>query len=307
MVPVTLIAGFLGAGKTSLLNHVLRQPHGLRLAVLVNDFGALNIDAELLEDTGEEILALQNGCICCSLSAGLLATVSAVIRRTDPPDRILIEASGISDPAEIAQTLAEPELQPYAPLDGVVTLVDAGTAPDMTGDVLRLTERQIGMASLVVLNKSDLAGEAELEKTRSWIRSLTGAPLTQTQHGALDLGALLGLGVQEADPRSHHAAPEFESFSIEVQDPLPLERIHALLTALPPGVLRAKGVLNLREKPDHRCILQAAGQGSATLTVGPAWGDTPPASRLVLIGLKGTVRKPAVERFLHSRETCSAS
>lgn len=297
MVPVTLIAGFLGAGKTSLLNHVLRQPHGLRLAVLVNDFGALNIDAELLEETGEEILALQNGCICCSLSAGLLATVSAVLRRPDPPDRILIEASGISDPSEIADTLSETELQPYAPLDAIVTLVDAGATSIFDGDVQRLAERQVGMASLVVLNKSDLADAIALDSIEARIRGLTQAPIIRTQHGALDLAALLGLGLR-GTVGAAPPPPEFESFSIELPEPLPLERVHTLLRALPRGVLRAKGVLNLREKPDHRCVLQASGQGRATLTVGAPWGDAPPASRLVFIGLKGAIQKTAVERLL---------
>lgn len=297
MVPVTLIAGFLGAGKTSLLTHVLRQPHGLKLAVLVNDFGALNIDAELLEDTGEEILTLQNGCICCSLSAGLLATVSAVIRRPDPPDRILIEASGISDPAEIVETLSQPDLQPYAPLDGVVTLVDAQAAPSLEGEVQRLADRQIGMASLVVLNKSDLAAPEDLAGMAAHVARLTGAPVLRTTHGAVDMAALFGLGLRDA-PEGHVPPPEFESISVEIAAPLALERVHALLASLPRSVLRAKGVLNLREKPAHRCILQATGQASATLTVGAPWLDAPPASRLVFIGLKGAIRKSAVERML---------
>lgn len=167
MVPITLVTGFLGAGKTTLLSRVLSDPQGLRVAVLVNDFGAVNIDAELLRDTGEEILSLENGCICCSLSQGLLATVSKVLRRCDPPDRILIEASGVSDPFEIVETLADPALWDYAPLDGVVAVVDAEAMANPAPEVVSLARRQVACAGLVLLNKMDLAGTGG--SARAWV------------------------------------------------------------------------------------------------------------------------------------------
>jgi G3E family GTPase len=179
MVPVTLVTGFLGAGKTTLLSHVLRDPQGLRLAVLVNDLGAVNIDAEILREAGEDIVPLENGCICCSLSQGLLATVTKVLRRPDPPDRILIEASGVSDPFEIAETLADPELRPYAPLDGVVAVVDAERMRDPDPEILPLARRQVACAGLVLLNKVDLAEGGD--SAHAWVRSVSGSvPIVTT-------------------------------------------------------------------------------------------------------------------------------
>jgi G3E family GTPase len=283
MIPVTLVTGFLGAGKTSLLNHVLREPHGLRLAVLVNDFGAVNIDAELLRESGEEILALENGCICCSLGAGLLATLSRVVRRADPPDRILVEASGVSDPAEIAATLADPELRPYAPVDGIVTVVDAETAPALVEDSLLLAQRQVAMAGVVVLNKTDLA--PEIDRARAWVRELVPkARLIEARHSRVPLGALVGRGESGISLNDAIGTPHaFESVTLKVACPIPLRNLHSLLALLPAGVLRVKGVLDLTEQPRHRSILQMSGR-RATITVGSSWGEARPSSHIVFIG-----------------------
>jgi len=287
MVPVTLVTGFLGAGKTTLLSHVLRDPQGLKLAVLVNDLGAVNIDAEILRESGEDIVPLENGCICCSLSQGLLATVTKVLRRPDQPDRILIEASGVSDPFEIAETLADPELRPYAPLDGVVAVVDAERMRDPDPEILPLARRQVACAGLVLLNKVDLArGGAE---ARAWVRSVSETvPALDTEHAAVPLPALFGIGLKGNAAAEGAAVPSFESTTFTSTRPVLLRRLHALLAALPRGVVRVKGVLDLVEKPGYRCLLQVSG-GQATVTVGQPWGDDKAETRLVLIGLPGSL------------------
>jgi G3E family GTPase len=275
--------------------------------VLVNDFGAVNIDAELLRESGEEILALENGCICCSLGAGLLATLSRVVRRADPPDRILVEASGIADPAEIAATLADPELRPYAPLDGIVTVVDAAASSGLDASSRALADRQTAMASLVVLNKLDLAADPALARARA-MQLAPLAALIETSYGRLPLASIIDLGgAPGADAAMMTTAPEFESVSVETPVPIPLRRIHALLQALPRGILRVKGSVNLVEKSQHRTSLQVA-SGRATLRVGAAWSGSRPETRLIFIGQRDIPDATTLRSLLVSAvtEVCDA-
>ena len=293
MIPVTLITGFLGAGKTSLLNHLLANADGARIAVVVNDFGAVNIDARLIERRDGDVVTLENGCICCSLSDGLVASVAALVRRSVPPEHIVIETSGISDPIEIARALADPELQSYAPLDGVVTLVDAEGVTSLDGASLELARRQVAAADLVLLNKVD-GLDAEAQRAASdWVRGVSPAvQIVQTTHARVPTQAVLGLGGTLL-ALGAHAAPvqgveSFESLTLECAAPVPMARLHALLAALPRAVLRVKGVVNVEEKPEHRCILQATAR-RATLSVGAPWALEPATTQIVFIGLKGSI------------------
>ena len=299
VVPVTLVTGFLGAGKTTLLSHVLRDPQGLKLAVLVNDLGAVNIDAEILREAGEDIVSLENGCICCSLSQGLLATVAKVLRRPDPPDRILIEASGVSDPFEIAETLADPELSPYAPLDGVVAVVDAERMSDPDPEILRLARRQIACAGLVLLNKVDLARGGDA--AHAWVRSVSrSVPIVKTEQATVPLQTLFGTGLNVDTIREGVGMPSFESTTFRSTRPISLRRLHTLLGDLPRGVVRTKGILNLVEKPGYRCLLQVSGS-QATVTVGEPWREDEAETRLVFIGLSGSLD---ARRIADGLETC---
>jgi len=300
-IPVTIVTGFLGAGKTSLVNHLLTAPHGLRVAVLVNDFGAVNIDVELIARRDGEIVSLENGCICCSLADGLLAAAVRVLRLPQPPDRIVIETSGVSDPFEVARTFADPELQPYAPLDGVVTVVDAELGPTLAGAEAALARRQIAASDIVLLNKTDLIDDAGRLRARDWVgASAPRARLLETVRAAAPVELLMDIGGDALDlagdaagtgPECHahpHDAPPFDSAVYESEAPISYARLRNALAAMPATVFRAKGLLYVAEKPDHRLILQATGR-RAELTVGEPWGDAPRRSCLVFIGSRGGV------------------
>lgn len=290
MVPVTIVTGFLGAGKSSLMNHVLSNADGRRIAVLVNDFGAVNIDAALIRGRDRDVIALENGCICCSLADGLVAAVASVLRRDDPPDHILIETSGVSDPVEIVRALEDPELARHAPLDGIVTLVDPLGFPVLEDEALRLGTRQIQVADLVLLNKADLCEEAELRLVEDRVRGIAPqARLLRTRQGALPLELLFGIDRAGADVTGLQPLPaaleSFASTVLNAREPVPYAALERMLAGLPTSVFRVKGEVDLAERPDNRCILQATGT-RATLVVGDAWDDDTPRTRLVFIGKK---------------------
>ena len=306
-VPVTLITGFLGAGKTTLVNAMLRNADGLRLAVVVNDFGAVNIDAELIEGTAEEVISLKNGCICCSLTGGLLAAISGILRRSDPPDAIVIEGSGVVDPLEVARALADPELQRYAPLDGIVAIVDAAGFAELDGEALALAERQVGAADLVLLNKTDLVDHRLLGAAEVRLKALApGIRIVRCANAQVPLSVLLGLAGSEAvtgfachqaNGASIRANEAFESIVIERSEPVGMQRLHRLLSRLPERVYRVKGILHLEERPGTRCILQATGRRAA-ITIGAPWHDELPDSRIVFIAAKGVLDRSLIEALL---------
>lgn len=304
-VPVTILTGFLGAGKTSLLNHILTGGHGKRIAVLVNDFGAVNIDAELITNKDEEVVSLANGCICCSLSDGLLMAAVRLVRRDPPPEHILIETSGIADPFQVAQTFADPELQPYAPLGGVVTVVDAELGPALTDEMLSLARYQVVAADVVLLNKMDLVDEIGRQRAHEWVQELAPrARILEVTHGRAPLELILGIGgVSElpdrdaAAPHHHHTEPPFDTYTYVSDEPLSMHRLHDTLRNMPKTIFRAKGIMNLSEKPGHPLILQSTAS-RATLTVGEAWGEREPVTQIVFIGSQGGVDSRWLEEQL---------
>ncbi|MGB5424420.1 MAG: GTP-binding protein, partial [Desulfobacterales bacterium] len=154
-IPVTLIGGFLGAGKTSLLNHVLSENHGVRAAVLVNDFGAVNIDAKLVVGVEGETVSLANGCICCTIRDDLIGACLGLLKRPEAPEHLLIELSGVSDPVPVLNTFMETELGALFSLSSTLAVVDAEQFPRMEREMSDLVHVQIAAADMVVINKVD--------------------------------------------------------------------------------------------------------------------------------------------------------
>jgi len=205
-IPLTVIGGFLGAGKTSLLVHWLQQTQGQRIAVLVNDFGAINIDAELLSESNSDTIALSNGCVCCQIGGDLSQALLQVLDKPQPFDAIVIEASGVSDPWPIAQiALADKRLS----LHGVLVVVDAAAVRAHAADPLLQDSllRQLRAADLLVLNKTDLCSVDEIQACTTWLHETVGpVPCLQSQHGQLPL-ALLQTDWEPASAAAFDAAP----------------------------------------------------------------------------------------------------
>jgi G3E family GTPase len=176
VTPVTVLTGFLGAGKTTLLNRILNGDHGLRIAVLVNDFGSINIDADLVVgvESGGDVISLANGCICCNIRDDLLAAVMQVIERPEGPEYIVLEASGVAEPSGIAVTFLDARLRDRIRLDSIMCVVDASqvfAAPE----TMELKLRQIAFADMLILNKADLVSRDDAHQGLAR-RSLPSVP-----------------------------------------------------------------------------------------------------------------------------------
>ncbi|MGB0581419.1 MAG: CobW family GTP-binding protein [Limisphaerales bacterium] len=196
-IPATILTGFLGAGKTTLLNHLLTQDHGYRCAIIVNEFGEIGIDNQLVVGADEEIMELDNGCLCCQIREDLIKSVTDLIRKGKRFDYLLVETTGLADPSPIAFTFAHKDLADHVKLDSIVTVVDAKHVESVL-DKAPEAQPQIAFADILLLNKSDLVEEAELDRIESRIRKMNKlAKLHRTERSQVDVGQLLGLGARD--------------------------------------------------------------------------------------------------------------
>ena len=309
-IPLTVIGGYLGAGKTTLLNHILRHSQGQRLAVIVNDFGSINIDADLIENQDEEVISLANGCICCTLVDGFAATLSNLRELSPPPDHIVIEASGVADPYNLGQYGHHPGFR----LESVVVLADAELVRQKARDkyVGDTVVRQLQGADLVVLNKIDLVTNDALQSVVTWLRELVpGVRIIKARQGQVELRLLLdqnGIGEMPAnpqrsilDPEEHHHDTQYDTWSFTSDQPIDGEAFRAMAESLPEGVIRAKGILYLQENPEQRQIFQLVGK-RWSLNSGEAWNDEKPASKVVMIGLSDSMDNEQFKRIIRFLE-----
>lgn len=307
-IPLTVIGGFLGSGKTTLLNHLLKHNDGRRLAVLVNDFGAINIDAALVASRDADTIALQNGCVCCQIGGDLTDALIRVIGSTPTPDAIVIEASGVSDPWRIAQVgLSDPALA----LDGVIVMVDATSVlaqveDPLLGDTML---RQLRAADLLVLNKCDRVGDAAMQRLHQWLDiNAPGIPHFETRFAQVPM-ELLGAPARErnAEGDSTDAADTahgqlFATWSTSADVVYRAAPLRELLRAMPEGVLRLKGVL----KTDLHgwAVLQFAGRHGSLRAWPPKHPlpteDTP--SSIVAIGLRQRLPSLALQLLFRQAE-----
>ena len=300
-VPILLVAGFLGAGKTTVVNHLLAHAEGRRIAAVVNDFGAVNIDAELITGATDGVVSLSNGCICCSLEGDLLRTLAALLRRDPRPEFIVIETSGVADPADIVRNLMDPLIWREAPLETVLCVVDA-TAPAATlNDAL--LRSQLRAADIVALSKVDLVDAAARAQIRDAVRAVRpAAVLVDAVHGEVPTELLFPadperVPVTREPGRRGPAADRFETLSWTSESPLSLPRLQAAIGRLAPKLARAKGLFETLEQPGRLTVFQFAG-GRATL----APGGTPPAgvplARIVFIAEIGVLSRAEIDSIM---------
>jgi G3E family GTPase len=293
LTPVTVLTGFLGAGKTTLLNRILRENHGRRIGVLVNDFGAVNIDVRLVDSVadGGGAINLANGCICCSMQGDLVTSTLTMLSGANPPEQIVVEASGISDPFGVAAAFRTSRLRDRVRVDGVVALVDAENARSRYLDPM-LVEDQIRAADIVLLNKADLVTVERLEEIRSWIRGLVPrARILPTVQAKAPLDVLLGVGGTASDldhDHGPHDIARFTSLTYETGCRMAYRKVQAALESLPPEVFRAKGSLLLADAPNLRFVAQMVGR-RVTIDVDRPWGDEPARTQIVFIGRPGSI------------------
>lgn len=329
-IPTTVVTGFLGSGKTTLIRHLLENAGGRRLAVIVNEFGDLGVDGEILRGCAvpgcedEDIIELANGCICCTVADDFLPTMRALLDRPNPPDHILVETSGLALPKPLLKAFSWPEVRTRATVDGVVAVIDSDAvaqgrfAPDEAAiaaaraedpgldhetPLEELFEEQLGCADLVVLNKTDLVDAAGLARAEEEVRAhlRPGAGVVQAARGQLDAAVLLGLGLSAEDdlasrPSHHetegdHDHDDFESFVLDATE----SADHAPLAARLAVALARHEVLRLKgavavRDRAARLIVQAVGP-RVEAYFDRAWrADEPRVTRLVVIGEKGLDR-----------------
>ena len=300
-VPVLLVTGFLGAGKTTAMNHLLAHAGGRRIAAVVNDFGAVNIDAELIAGASDGVVSLANGCICCSLEGDLLRTLASLLRRSPRPEFIVIETSGVADPADIVRNLMDPVISREAPLETVLCVVDATAPAEALDDAL--LRSQLRAADVVALSKGDLTDAAGRERMRQAVTAAKpAAVIVDALHGQVPSVLLFpGDPGRPPAPRAPRPRPPaggpLASRRWASDQPVSLPRLQAAIGRLAPRLARAKGLFETMEQPGRQLLFQLAG-GRATLAAAGAPPSGAPRARIVFIAEIGVLSAAEIGRIM---------
>jgi G3E family GTPase len=305
MVPVTILTGFLGSGKTTLLNRILKEDHGQRIAVIENEFGESGVDSEIIEKSEEQIVEMNNGCICCTVRGDLIRILGSLKEKRDQGalkfDRVVIETTGMADPGPVAQTFfTDEEIGNYYLLDSIITLVDAKHAPQQL-DEFHEAQEQVGFADRILLSKTDLVSEEDAVKLSSRLKRMNPrAPIRKVNFGNAPLNEVLDIrgfnlnAILELDPEfltsiAHEHHDEVESFVFKADKPFDGQKLENFLSGMiqmyGPDLLRYKGILWMKGKKE-RVVFQGVHMMMGG-DMGKPWAkNEKKGSLLVFIGKK---------------------
>jgi G3E family GTPase len=294
-LPVVILGGYLGAGKTTLLNRLLSERHGMRLAVVVNDFGAINVDAGLVQGSDGETIALTNGCLCCNLADGFIKVMRNLQSRISELDGVVVETSGVANPAQAAAYATLPGFR----LAGVIVLADAERVQRLARDPLvgRSINRQLEAADMVLVTKGDLTGPEKVDSVLAWVKErLPHARVIASPSSEVSISLLFDdatpINVRaEAGPdedRHDDVIAAYERGLARPRRPVSAAELRRWYEALPDGVLRVKGWVWLADNPDAPASVQGVGHRLDITTVQP--GAPTPDPALILLGLPGSLQ-----------------
>ena len=320
MVPVTILTGFLGSGKTTLLNRILKEDHGHRIAVIENEFGEVGVDSEIIESSDEQIVEMNNGCICCTVRGDLIKILGALKDKRDSGklkfDRVVIETTGMADPGPVAQTFfTDEDIGNYYLLDSILTVVDAKHAAKQL-DEFHEAQEQVGFADRILLSKTDLVSEDEVKSLTARMKKMNPrAPVKKVHFGDAPIAEVLDIrgfnlnAILELDPEflvdSHHEHhDEVDSFVFRSEKPFDGDKLEQFLSGMiqvyGPDLLRYKGVLWMKGKP-NRVVFQGVHMMMGG-DMGKPWAKgEKKSSTLVFIG-----KKLPKDLFIAGLEQCLA-
>lgn len=290
-IPIILIGGYLGSGKTTYLNRLLSEANGRKLAVMVNDFGTINIDASLVAGSTDDVVALQNGCICCSMAMGMQSAILKVMKREEKPEAIVVEASGVANPGEVAKILGDEAMRPYASLELVISMLDCQNIDAYKPAEMSLIREQLRYSGIVMLTKMDQASSENVATAKTLIRDTnSGAVIIEDYQKILNLDLLLGtkreaIELDEKSSLSTNANDLFKSWNYSSNEPMSEVEFQQVLNELPPETVRGKGFLNLKDYPAVRFEFQMVGKTAQVQPKGE-WGFQNPRTEIVFIALK---------------------